>query len=266
MTRRALAPATPYINAVRASYGLPPVKSVHDQMILADEVYLLTSPRFDFTSPAMPGHVRYAGPILDDPGWCEPWLSPWAPGDARPLVLVGLSSTYQKQAEVLGRIVGALSSLPVRALVTLGPTLVEGEVAGSENVVVVPTAPHAEVLREASLLVTHCGHGTTMRGLVAGVPLLCMPMGRDQNDTAARVVHHGAGLRLSPKANVSAIRTAVQRLLAEPTFREGAMRLKQAIDAREGCVDPVESLERLASARQKRAALPTKARMLAYGS
>src|SRR4029077_914014 len=41
ITRRAFAPATPYINAVRSSYGLAPVKSVHDQMVAADEIYLL---------------------------------------------------------------------------------------------------------------------------------------------------------------------------------------------------------------------------------
>jgi UDP:flavonoid glycosyltransferase YjiC (YdhE family) len=28
-------------------------------------------------------------------------------------------------------------------------------------------APHHAVMRQASLLVTHCGHGTMMRGLAA---------------------------------------------------------------------------------------------------
>src|SRR5204863_9718645 len=105
--------------------------------------------------------------------------SPWSSDDPRPLVLVGLSSTYQKQAAALRNIVEALSLLPVRALLTLGPTIEPGEVKGSANVVVVRSAPHAEVLRHASLLVTHCGHGTTMRGLAAGIPMVCMPMGRD---------------------------------------------------------------------------------------
>jgi UDP:flavonoid glycosyltransferase YjiC (YdhE family) len=190
---------------------------------------------------------------------------PWAAGDARPLVLVGLSSTYQKQTGTLDNIVRALSSLPVRALVTLGPTLLEGEVRGTENVVVVPTAPHAMVLREAAVLVTHCGHGTTMRGLAAGVPLVCVPMGRDQNDTAARVVHHGAGVRISPKASVDAIRAAVQRTLSESSFREGAARLRRAIETREGCIDVVESLERLAARRPKPSGVSLEQQVLAHG-
>jgi MGT family glycosyltransferase len=247
VSHRAFAPAIPYLNAVRTSYGLPPVATVYEQMVRADEVYVLTSPRFDFTSPSMPPNVRYGGPILDDPAWCASWDSPWKPDDARPLVLVGLSSTYQKQAPVLRRIVEALSSLPVRALVTLGLTVSPDEVSGCSNVVVVGTAPHTQILREASLLITHCGHGTTMRGLAARVPLVCIPMGRDQNDTAARVVHHGAGLRLSPKASASKIRTAVERVLADPKYRQNAQKLGAAITSRDGCVDVVESLERLAN-------------------
>jgi MGT family glycosyltransferase len=250
ISHRAFAPATPFINEVRKSYGLSPVATIYDQMQAADQVFVLTSPRFDFTSPRMPANVVYGGPILDEPTWCEPWRSPWSADDRRPLVLVGLSSTYQNQADTLRRIVEALSTLPLRALVTLGLTIGEREVLGTPNVVVVRTAPHAAVLREAALLVTHCGHGTTMRGLVAEVPLVCIPMGRDQNDTAARVVHHGAGIRVSQNATVTTIRAAVERVLGDASFAQNAKRLGQAIASREGCVDVVESLERLAARHQ----------------
>ena len=62
------------------------------------------------------------GPILDEPGWAEPWTPPWT-NDQRPLVLVGLSSTFQNQAALLQRIIDALSTLPVRAIVTTGPAI-----------------------------------------------------------------------------------------------------------------------------------------------
>jgi UDP:flavonoid glycosyltransferase YjiC (YdhE family) len=69
-------------------------------------------------------------------------------------------------------------------------------VPAPENVDVVRAAPHREVLREAQLVVTHCGHGTTVKALAAGVPIVGLPMGRDQLDVAARLVHAGAGVRL----------------------------------------------------------------------
>lgn len=246
--------ALPSLNAARAELGLPPVASTLDQMMRADKLLVLASPVFDFTSAAQPAHLIYGGAQLDDPTWSRPWASPWRADDERPLVLVGLSSTFQDQAPALRNIVAALASLPVRALVTLGLALSPGEVPSAENVVVVPSAPHAQVLREASLLVTHCGHGTAMKGLCAGVPLVCMPMGRDQNDIAARVVHRGAGLRVKPTASPRKIRAAVERALGQPGYREAARKLGEAIKRGEGCADPVEALEKLAATPRRAAA------------
>lgn len=236
--------ALPPINAARASLGLPDAPSMQAQFLNADATYVLTSPRFDWPSPALPKNVFYAGPILDDPTWTDPWRSPWAADDLRPLVLVGLSSCFQGQVAVLNALVRALATLPVRALVTLGNSVSPCEVGGADNVVVVKSAPHAEVLRSASLLITHCGHGTTMKGLVAGVPLLCVPMGRDQGDNAARVLDRGAGLRVKANASVAKIAAAVQTLLQDPKYKRAAERLGKIIQDGDGCVDVVDELER----------------------
>src|SRR5262249_12053014 len=63
-----------------------------------------------------------------------------------------------------------------------------------------------------------------------------------------------AGVRLPPDARASRIRDAVQRVLADRSYRENAVRLGAAIASREGCVNVVESLERLASRRARRVA------------
>jgi MGT family glycosyltransferase len=147
-------------------------------------------------------------------------------------VLVGFSSTYQDQGPILRRVVEALSALPVRAVVTLGQMLDPGEVGSSANVAVVASVPHRSVLPQASLVISHCGHGTTIKALAAGVPLVCIPMGRDQNDTAARVVEAGAGVRLATRASADRIRTAVSQVLGDHRFADNAARLATAI--REG--------------------------------
>jgi MGT family glycosyltransferase len=247
LVRRAFVSALPPINAVRRDYGLDPLTSVHDQMMRADQVLVLTSPAFDITSPDMPEHVYYTGPQLDEPAWAARWESPWPADDRRPLVLVGLSSTFQNQVAVLRNIVAALSTLPVRAVLTLGPALHPSEVPAGDNVHVVATAPHNVLLQEASAMITHCGHGSTMKALAAGVPLICMPMGRDQNDTAARVVFRGAGVRLKPSTAPEKIAAATVEVLANPKYREGARRLAHAIATGEGCIDPIDALERLAA-------------------
>jgi UDP:flavonoid glycosyltransferase YjiC (YdhE family) len=93
------------------------------------------------------------------------------------------------------------------------------------NVTAVATAPHARLFPGAAAVVTHAGHGTVMRALAAGVPVLCLPMGRDQDDNAARVVAHGVGLRLRPSVGAVRIAGAVRRLVDDPGYGARARRL-----------------------------------------
>ncbi len=235
----------PPVNSARSEYGLAPLSSFYEQALGVDRILVLSSPAFDYAASSVPANVRYVGPILDDPEWAQPWISPWADADERPLVLVGFSSTYQNQGPLLRRVIAALSTLPVRAVVTVGQMLEPGEVTSTDNVVVVGSAPHREILARASLAVSHCGHGTTMKTLAAGVPMVCIPMGRDQNDTAARVVYHGAGVRLPRGASAPRIRRAVQRALGDDRLRANAARMASAIADQGSTADLVTELESL---------------------
>jgi MGT family glycosyltransferase len=245
---RVWANGLPGLNRARVSVGLEPLDDIWVQFDRASRVFVLTSPSFDFQPREQQPNVHYVGPILDDPAWAgTSWEPPWPASNTDPIVLVGLSSTYQQQQAALQNVVDALAPLPVRALVTLGPSLSPGSLTSpAPHIVIVPTAPHGLVFPHAAAAVTHCGHGTTIRALAAGVPLVCMPMGRDQNDTAARVVARGAGVRVKPTAVAAAIRSAVEAVLREPRYGEAARALRDAMarEARE--VDPVALLEELA--------------------
>jgi MGT family glycosyltransferase len=249
LANRLFGAALPTLNAARAAHGLPPLGSFYDQVLGTDRILVASSPTFDFSSSHVPDNVRYLGPILDDPDWAAPWAPPWPDDLDGPIVLVALSATFQDQAPLLRRIVEALTDLPVRGIVTLGQMLAPDEVTPSRNVAVVPSAPHGQILPQADLVITHCGHGTTMKSLAAGVPLVCIPMGRDQNDTAARVVHHGAGVRLAPKASESRIRAAVQHVLEQSHFGDAAAQLATTIAQERGATDVVAELESIVSTR-----------------
>jgi MGT family glycosyltransferase len=238
----------PALNAARVAHGLAPLTSFWEQVLHLDRILVLTSSTFDVAAPAVPDNVRYVGPILDDPQWAEPWVSPWPVEAETPLLLVGFTSNYQDHGPQLRRVVEALSGLPVRAVVTLGQMLAADEVQGTEDIAVVRSAPHGELLTRAAAVVTHCGHGTTLKSLAAGVPMVCMPMGRDQHDTAARVVHHGAGVRLRPTASAARIRSAVQTVLHDGSYRRNARRLADAIAAEQRAVDVVSEIESLIGA------------------
>ena len=248
----------PALNAARAANGLPPLARTLDQVDAADLILLSAARAYDF-APAQgpPAPFVYAGPQARVPAWAAPWRSPWKPGDPRPLVLVSFSTLYQAQEPVIRRVIAALASLPVRGVVTLGPQLDPAAFESpAENVHVTASASHDALMPELAAMVTHAGHGSAIRPVLHGVPLLCLPMGRDQPDNAARIVARGAGLRLAADASVESLGAAVMRLVSEPGFRQAAASWGATIRAEvaaQGDV-AVRSLEALACERPPRRA------------
>jgi UDP:flavonoid glycosyltransferase YjiC (YdhE family) len=100
------------------------------------------------------------------------------------------------------------------------------------NAVVTGFVPQAAVLERADLLVSHCGSGTMLGGLVHGVPQVAVPRGTDQPQNAALLARAGAGIVVSPEDySVGAIRNSVTTVLQEPSFRAAANRLRDEIAA-----------------------------------
>lgn len=219
----------PSFNSDRAKLALPALDSLTDIFHRADLRLIQTSKDFDAPIDPAPANVRYIGPVLDDPSWTEAPVSLWPEKDSRPLVIVSLSTTFQNQHEVLSKIIHAVSGLEIRCLVTLGPAMSKAAFSFPENVIALQGIPHSQVFPLASAVVTHAGHGTVMRALANGLPLVCLPMGRDQLDNASLVEHHGAGLKLSTKAKVKTIRQAIQQVLLKPQFKMHAKALQGTI-------------------------------------
>ena len=234
------------LNHVRTGAGLQPLSSAFQQFYAADRLLVLTSQAFDFPANGLPANVRYVGPQLDDPSWAQPWTAPEALDPHRPLVLVSLSTTYQRQEDVLRRVIAALADLPVQGLVTLGPALKKQDFALPPNVTAEAYIPHVRVCPRADVVVTHGGLGTITTALAYGKPLVCIPMGRDQGDNAARVTYRAAGVMCSSKASAEQIREAIRRTLEQPSFRQSAQRLAADIAREGGPVVAVEEMERLA--------------------
>ena len=234
-------------NRARAQLGLPALAHLFDQRNAACVELLATARAFDFAPEVLPRRVRYVGPQISDPTWAKSWQSPWPKSDARPLILVGFSTTFQNHAGVLQNVIDALAPLDARVLVTLGGSIESAALTPAVNTVIVESAPHAAVMREAALVVNHGGHGTVIRTLANRLPMLIIPHGRDQNDNAARVTHRGAGLALMPNASISEIRSACARILAEPAFRIAAGQLGDAVAREAENSSVVEELEAAAT-------------------
>ena len=112
--------------------------------------------------------------------------------------------------------------------------------------------PHRSVFPHAALVVTHAGWQTVNAALADGVPLVCIPDGRDQPDNAARVVTAGAGVRIGRRASAQRLRAAISAALADPALRDGARRMATALARTDGAQEVTKRLERLAAGATQR--------------
>jgi zeaxanthin glucosyltransferase len=77
-----------------------------------------------------------------------------------------------------------------------------------------------EVLKHADLMITHGGLGSVKECIAAGVPMIVVPMMRDQFSAAERVVHYGLGLRADVETlNGSDLSKLINRITANSSFR-----------------------------------------------
>lgn len=225
--RLVLAQFTPGLNAVLAAHELAPVRNTFELFDRCRAVLVMTSPSFDFQSPHIPANVHFVGPQTDDPDWAA--NGDWRPDGGDPLVLVATSSVFQDQLDLLRRVADALGRLPVRGLVTTGRAVDPADVPAPVNVRVVRAAPHRAVLAETAVAVTHAGHGSVLKALAAGVPLVCMPMGRDQKDNTVRVLRLGAGVRVAKDASADQVAAAVRQVLDDPAYAAAARRFAETL-------------------------------------
>jgi len=225
----------PRLNAVAARYGQPRLSDVFELFDRCKRVLVMTSPSFDFPTPQLPANVRYVGPQLDDPAWAVG--AEWSRPGGQPLVLVALSSVYQNQIELLRSIAQALGRLPVNAVLTTGTAVEPSQIPAPPNVQVLRAAPHQRVLTEASVVITHAGHGSVMKALAAGVPMVCIPMGRDQKDNTARVLRLGAGVHIGKRSTSDRISAAVTEVMGRPQYRTAARQFADVL-AQEAASSP----------------------------
>jgi UDP:flavonoid glycosyltransferase YjiC (YdhE family) len=166
--------------------------------------------------------------------------------DGRPLVYLTFGTLFNHSA-VLRAAAQALSALPVRLLVTVGPSG-DPTALGTElpNVWVERWVHQPQVLQHSHVVASHAGSGTFLGALASGIPQLCLPQAADQFRNAEGGVRSGAALALSPEqADSARIVQAVDMLLAEDGYRANARRIAAEIRAMPSPADVVENLAHL---------------------
>ncbi len=98
------------------------------------------------------------------------------------------------------------------------------------NVWIGDYVPQSLLLPLCDVVLSHAGSGALTGAMSHGIPQLCLPQGADQFRNADALVKCGAGLTLEREAvNESSVLIAMQRLVDEASFGQGALRLKDEI-------------------------------------
>lgn len=246
----AFAASTEQVNAARAAVGLHPVANVGELLERVDRVLVTCPAEVDIVMPDIAASVRYVGAVMQpaDTLWTE------RRHPDRPLVVVSLGTTPMGEEEVLQRVLDALADAPVEVLALLGDHLRPESFRTHANSLVRGYVRHASVLPAADLVVTHGGLGTVLAALRYGVPMLCLPLGREQPENAAAVERLGAGRVLPTDASADDIQEAVTELLGSDLYHTAARQMSTCFltdSDRWPIEDEIEGLIRLADGHQR---------------
>jgi MGT family glycosyltransferase len=229
----------PQLDALRARHGLPALACFGRLLERPSRLLVLTAEGFEYPRSDWPANVRLVGPIA----WAPPRPAPaWLAELSDPLVLVTCSTERQHDKRL---VTVALRALPPSGMAVVATTAAHDPAAFDPPVGsrVVGFVPHDAVLQRAACVVCHGGMGIVQKALAAGLPVVVVPFGRDQLETARRVEVAEAGVRLSPRRLTparlcEAVRAALDR-------RAGAQRVSRAFAAAGGAAAAANEIEQI---------------------
>jgi MGT family glycosyltransferase len=208
---------------------------------------------FDFESSHWPSQFRHTGPFHDGNGR-EKVDFPWDRLTGEPLIYASMGTVMNGRAEAFRTIVAALAKHKDLQLVLSVGDLVEPDQIGPapNNAIIVKRAPQLELLKRASVCITHAGLNTVLESLAQGVPQIAIPVSFDQPGVAARIANKQTGLVTSlDKLTAEHLSTLLSEVLSNPTYRANARKIQKAIASANGLSVAADLIENALGATKK---------------
>jgi MGT family glycosyltransferase len=243
-----------------------------DELLFSREGVIVTSLGAIDRAPSTtrPRNVRHVGPALETEAHVQPLNLPWGANVSTPLVLVSFSTDpLQATPDLIQRSLDALGRLDVHVVATIGAGVdIHKEFfVAPPNTLVVAAADHDRLMARAALVVTHGGHGTMMRALKYGVPMIVMPgIAPDQAINGATVEELAAGRVLAQDTSSQEISALAQAVLANPKYSACAREVSKLFSKVDGAARAAEEVEALLARHGLRANNPNPAILLRTGA
>jgi zeaxanthin glucosyltransferase len=112
-----------------------------------------------------------------------------------------------------------------------------------DNVHIFQLVPQLDILERASLMITHGGINSINECVFSRVPMIVYPLSKeiDQPGNAARIVHHGLGLRGDIRNETAAgILNKIETILSDSSFKDKLAIMKEKFDQYNGAETAVK--------------------------
>jgi len=161
---------------------------------------------------------------------------PWDEASQTDVIYISLGTLFNADPMFYRNCFEAFGSRNVRVVMSIGTATTEASLGSPPaNIVVKPWVPQLEVLRRASVFVSHGGMNSVSESLHYGVPLVVVPQMGEQEIIARQVEGLGAGLCLAKKeVTADRLRQSVDRVLGDDKFRKQAALVRASFDAAGG--------------------------------
>jgi UDP:flavonoid glycosyltransferase YjiC (YdhE family) len=225
---------------------------IGDHTLVTDvpEILGIPAEELERWEPRHPGRYRvrprfhYVGAIFtqafgDIPSEIEQFLT-----EGGPKVYVALTSTT---TEMVQSVVDVLREIPVRVVVAT--TVHDGRIQGGGNILTYAFLPSHRIMPRIDLAITTGGQGSMQTAIAAGTPVIGVPLQPEQDFNVHLVARQGAGMAIAPRQLHSPrLRSAIETVLADTSYRRSAQKLKSWQDAMDGPLEAAREVARIARA------------------
>jgi MGT family glycosyltransferase len=242
LVRKGLEEGRRQLNGARDRVGLPPLDRLHGG--ISNELAIVaTFPQLEYPRRRWDPAVRVTGPLM----WEQPYGDVELPPGDDPLVLIAPSTAQDRDQRMLSAALEGLAGEPVRVLATYNRRPPPRELEVPANARLVEWVSYTRTMPHCAAVVCHAGHGTLVRALASGVPVVACPAAGDMAENAARVAWACAGVSL-PRRLVTArgVRLALRRLLGDPSHAQRAREMRDWARVNDGAARAADEVETLA--------------------
>ncbi|MBL6010620.1 glycosyl transferase family 1 [Bacillus halotolerans] len=207
-----------------------------------DLTIVFTSREFQPMAEQFGEHYVFVGPSIAKRAKSNDF--PFDEIDNENVLFISMGTIFNNQKEFFNQCLEVCKDFDGKVVLSIGKHVKQSELNDiPHNFIVRPYVPQLEILKRASLFVTHGGMNSTSEGLYFETPLIVIPMGADQFAVGKQVEQVGAGKVLKKEQlSENLLKETIQEVISNPVYAENAKAIGQSLKAAGGAEKAADSI------------------------